>query len=155
MKKGSFFIIICFLFSLAASGCATTGSQANIDNLSNRVHILEDTLRSKDHEINKLEKQINTLSRDISAKDKTIRDLTPAPKPITKTDDHLGVIRVDATVEDVQNALKSTGYYNGNVDGKLGPLTISAIADFQKENGLTSDSVVGKQTWDKLKSYRP
>jgi len=153
MKKGSFLIIICFLLSFAASGCATTGSQATVDNLSNRVHLLENTVRSKDKEIDNLQGKIAILSKDIAQKDKTILELTPATKPTTKTDDHLGIIRVDATVEDVQKSLKNAGYYTGNIDGKLGPMTISAIADFQTANGLNPDSIIGKKTWEKLINY--
>ena len=53
----------------------------------------------------------------------------------------------------IQKALKKAGYYNGAVDGKVGPGTRDAIAAFQKDNGLHSDGVCGRQTWAKLKSY--
>ncbi|MBI4711007.1 MAG: peptidoglycan-binding protein [Candidatus Omnitrophica bacterium] len=53
----------------------------------------------------------------------------------------------------IQRALKKAGYYNGAIDGKVGPGTRDAIASFQKDNGLTADGVCGRGTWAKLKSY--
>ena len=53
----------------------------------------------------------------------------------------------------IQKALKKAGYYNGAVDGKVGPGTRDAISSFQKDNGLTADGVCGRGTWAKLKSY--
>ena len=53
----------------------------------------------------------------------------------------------------IQKALKKAGYYNGAIDGKVGPGTRDAISAFQKDNGLTADGVCGRGTWAKLKSY--
>jgi len=53
----------------------------------------------------------------------------------------------------IQKALKKAGYYNGALDGKIGPATRDAIRAFQRDNGLTADGVCGRQTWAKLKSY--
>ena len=53
----------------------------------------------------------------------------------------------------IQKALKKAGYYNGAVDGKVGPGTRDAIAAFQKDNGLKADGVCGRGTWAKLQSY--
>lgn len=36
------------------------------------------------------------------------------------------------------------------VDGKFGRLTKAAVEEYQKENGLVVDSIVGKNTWSKL-----
>jgi peptidoglycan hydrolase-like protein with peptidoglycan-binding domain len=35
-------------------------------------------------------------------------------------------------------------------DGKFGPLTDRAVREYQRGNGLTVDSIVGKLTWGKL-----
>ncbi len=53
----------------------------------------------------------------------------------------------------VQQALKNAGFYQGNVDGKMGPMTKEAVKEFQRVHGLKDDGVVGKQTWTKLSSY--
>ena len=52
-------------------------------------------------------------------------------------------------VEQIQQALITAGYDLG-VDGIFGPVTDQAVRDFQEENGLTIDGVVGPQTWAKL-----
>ena len=53
---------------------------------------------------------------------------------------------------DVQAALQGAGYYSGNIDGKIGGQTIEAIKQFQKDNNLKVDGIVGAGTWSQLKS---
>ena len=53
----------------------------------------------------------------------------------------------------IQQALKNAGYYNGPVDGKVGPQTRKAVQAFQRDNGLTADGVIGRNTWNRLKIY--
>jgi murein L,D-transpeptidase YcbB/YkuD len=57
------------------------------------------------------------------------------------------------TPYDVQQALKNAGFYTGSVDGKPGPLTRSAIREFQRVQGLKMDGIVGKRTWEQLSPY--
>ena len=45
-----------------------------------------------------------------------------------------------------QTDLKSLGFYSGEVDGTMGPLTEGAIKNFQKENGLKVDGILGPAT---------
>ena len=49
-------------------------------------------------------------------------------------------------VEQIQTALKSRGYYNGNIDGIFGSQTKKAVTDFQRDNGLKVDGIAGKNT---------
>ncbi len=49
-------------------------------------------------------------------------------------------------VKEVQQKLKNWGYYTGSIDGVFGSQTKAAVIKFQKNNGLTADGVVGKQT---------
>lgn len=51
---------------------------------------------------------------------------------------------------DIQTKLKDAGYYDGEVDGVLGPISMSAIKRFQEDNGLKADGIAGKQTKAKL-----
>lgn len=53
-------------------------------------------------------------------------------------------------VKTVQLILKGLGYTVGAVDGEFGSKTSRAVSDFQKDYGLTVDSVVGANTWKKL-----
>ena len=49
-------------------------------------------------------------------------------------------------VRQIQQKLKSWGYYNGAVDGIYGSKTLSAVKLFQQKNGLTVDGVAGPKT---------
>ena len=55
--------------------------------------------------------------------------------------------------KEIQTALKNTGLYSGNVDGKIGPASKRAIEAFQKNNGLKVDGKVGPKTWAALEAY--
>ncbi|MFC1709646.1 peptidoglycan-binding protein [Candidatus Omnitrophota bacterium] len=57
------------------------------------------------------------------------------------------------TTKQVQTALKNAGYYKGQVDGKIGPMSKDAILGFQKDNGLVADGKVGPKTWSKLRQH--
>lgn len=60
---------------------------------------------------------------------------------------------VKPSKREIQQALKNAGFYQGTVDGKIGPMTREAIRQFQQVNGLKMDGVVGRQTWEKLSAY--
>lgn len=53
----------------------------------------------------------------------------------------------------VQTALKNAGYDPGTVDGKYSAKTASAIKDFQSDNKLAADGIVGPKTWEALEPY--
>lgn len=57
------------------------------------------------------------------------------------------------TNEQIQAALKNAGFYDGAIDGKIGPKSKKAIKDFQAANNLAADGKVGKQTWAKLHTF--
>jgi murein L,D-transpeptidase YcbB/YkuD len=123
------FIGIAF-FALA--GCATTrpGDSA----LESRVQSLENRLQ--------------VVEADIQSTGRISGDTSSAPDSFGTT----------ATVEtmtkkQVQEALKSAGYYNGSIDGKIGPQTREAITQFQKDMGLQADGVAGRKTKEKLLKY--
>jgi len=50
-------------------------------------------------------------------------------------------------VKDVQSFLKEAGIYAGSIDGVYGLQTQAAVKSFQESKNLTSDGVVGPQTW--------
>src|SRR3989338_9078343 len=54
---------------------------------------------------------------------------------------------------EIQTALKNTGFYTGEIDGKIGPLTRNAVGEFQKANNLKADWKVGPKTWAVLSAY--
>ena len=52
----------------------------------------------------------------------------------------------DQVVADVQAALQEQGYYRGEVDGLLGPLTRQALAEYQQANGLYVTETIDRPT---------
>jgi hypothetical protein len=56
----------------------------------------------------------------------------------------------DQVVVNVQGQLQADGYYNGSVDGVLGPATRQAIADYQADHGLAVTASVDEPTLQNL-----
>ena len=55
--------------------------------------------------------------------------------------------------KEIQQALKNSGLYNGEIDGKIGPKTKASIEEFQAKNNLQVDGKVGPDTWSRLQGY--
>jgi Putative peptidoglycan binding domain len=56
----------------------------------------------------------------------------------------------DQVIADVQAELKDMGYYQGEVDGLLGPLTREALTAYQSDHGLYTTAVIDEPTLDAL-----
>jgi hypothetical protein len=56
----------------------------------------------------------------------------------------------DQVIADVQALLQHMGYYTGEVDGLLGPLTREALSAYQADQGLTTTAVIDAPTLDSL-----
>src|SRR5438874_2271748 len=56
----------------------------------------------------------------------------------------------DRVIADVQAELQEMGYYRGEVDGLLGPLTREALAAYQADQGLTATAMIDQPTLDSL-----
>jgi len=56
----------------------------------------------------------------------------------------------DQVIANVQGVLQQQGYYQGEVDGLLGPLTRSAIANYQRANGLAETAAIDQPTLESL-----
>ena len=56
----------------------------------------------------------------------------------------------DKVIADVQAALQDMGYYKGEVDGLLGPLTREALTSYQSEQGMVATAVIDEPTLDAL-----
>lgn len=57
-----------------------------------------------------------------------------------------------SSVKKLQTRLAYLGYYSGNIDGKYGPLTKSAVKNFQKASGLTANGTANNATQKELYS---
>jgi putative peptidoglycan binding protein len=56
----------------------------------------------------------------------------------------------DQVVANVQASLQEQGYYQGEVDGLLGPLTRAALADYQRDHGLYTTAAIDEPTLEAL-----
>jgi hypothetical protein len=56
----------------------------------------------------------------------------------------------DKVIADVQAVLQQMGYYQGEVDGLLGPMTREALTAYQADQGLTQTAAIDEPTLDAL-----
>jgi Putative peptidoglycan binding domain len=52
----------------------------------------------------------------------------------------------DRVLANVQGSLQEQGYYRGEVDGLMGPLTREALANYQRDHGLVSTAALDQPT---------
>ena len=55
----------------------------------------------------------------------------------------------------LQNRLTELGFSLGRSDGDYGDVTLAAVLAFQRSQGLATDGVVGRYTWDALENPKP
>jgi len=148
------------ILAIAFSGCTTTQTKTQNEQMETRVTGLEKNLQAKDAEIVDLQYQVKDLSSKIDtskpAEPDQVSQASTAqagPVKLPEVSDNSQIIRVKVSPEKIQRTLKSAGVYTGPVDGKIGPGTKAAIIEFQKSHGLKADGVLGKKTWEELKTY--
>jgi Putative peptidoglycan binding domain len=56
----------------------------------------------------------------------------------------------DQVIAQTQDLLQQMGYYTGEVDGLLGPMTREALSAYQADNGLTTTAAIDQPTLDSL-----
>ena len=148
-------ILFGLLFLVGITGCATTQNKVTQqDQVQTRITELEKKLEEKDAEIVDLQYEVKDLSSKVDTSKKAAADPEPSitmPSISLKGGDE--VLRVAVSPEKLQQALKAAGVYAGKVDGKIGGGTKAAVVAFQKSQGLNADGVVGRKTWDALKTY--
>lgn len=143
---------------MVLSGCVTTKNKSNVDQLQIKVVDLEKKLEERDSEIIDLKYQVKDLSGRVGQPVIALDDEPPAYKSSSSSSysdssSSDKVIKVSASANDVQKALKNAGFYKGSIDGKIGQQTKKAIESFQRQHNLTADGVVGRRTWEELKVY--
>ena len=62
-------------------------------------------------------------------------------------------LKIKDRIKQIQIALKKAGFYQGEIDSKIGPKTKKAIIAFQRSKRLKPDGVVGLKTWEELSKY--
>lgn len=88
------------------------------------------------------------LLKDAVKANKDIKSTPKQEKPAATFTLKVGE-RGDA-VSELQNQLKMLGYFNHSITGYFGPITESAVKQFQKDHNLISDGLVTTSTIEKL-----
>jgi hypothetical protein len=81
-------------------------------------------------------------------------DPQESPYPTLRKGDGFPDVVKGEHVKTLQNLLNQHGA-KLNADGKFGALTYQAVRDYQEENGLFVDGVVGSKTWGALLAEEP
>ena len=142
------------MMALIVSGCAGRGARQHLARLQSQLGLLDERVTQLERmspgspsgfSTSELPSESSTGSADAGATKTSSsavvvhsKSLSASSKPSTRA---------------IQQALKEAGFYQGTVDGKMGPMTRQAVEEFQRVNGLKPDGVVGHQTWAKLKQY--
>ena len=150
-KATRFTMLAVMIAAIALSGCASRKTGKKVDTMQAQVNAMTD-------ELVRLDQSLQDTRAALAAQEGKGGGLeSGAVSSSGEGSVSGGMYRTPSGFEipsvNIQKALKKAGYYNGAVDGKVGPGTRDAIAAFQKDNGLKADGVCGRGTWAKLKSY--
>jgi murein L,D-transpeptidase YcbB/YkuD len=150
-------ILMVGALAFGLTGCATTMGQnkSSMDQMQIKIVDLEKKVEEKDSEIVDLKYQVKDLSSRLEGQEPSSDSSSyrASSGDIDQSNSSKGVIKVSASIEDVQTALKNAGFYKGSVDGKIGQQTKKAIESFQRKHNLTADGIIGRRTWEELKTY--
>ncbi len=158
-----FTLVLC-LGLFAVTGCARNKALKNqVSMLQNQVVALTDEVTNLGDNQKSLEQTVRSSEdRSQQSSSRQTKALIPGPsrstgKKSSSVSVNNGVYRTPSGFElplrQIQAALQSAGYYQGNIDGKFGPVTEDSIRRFQGDNGLETDGVVGRNTWARLKEF--
>jgi peptidoglycan hydrolase-like protein with peptidoglycan-binding domain len=123
------------------SGCVSLPQNQKYSELEERIAKIEERIDKIDKKEVAIEDRVITADSEVSLNKKI--DKVETPKQFIKFPSN----------KDIQVALKNAGLYDGEIDGQIGTKTRKAIKEFQKQNDLEVDGVVGKNTWEVLGKY--
>lgn len=135
-----------------ASGCAGARSRQDMARLQSQVNLLDERVTQLERaNLGALSSApLGAAEADLGM---TVGSAAPSSKSASSEKKAPAKTSLKPSTREIQQALKNAGFYQGSVDGKMGPQTREAIKEFQRVHGLNDDGVVGKQTWAKLKAY--
>jgi len=141
-------VAVLMAAAMIAGGCAGGRGRQEMSRLQSQVGLL-------DERITQLER--SSIGGGFSSTTSFTEPMPADTGPITSGPKAGGASKSGGSLKpstrEIQKALKNAGFYQGNVDGKMGPMTRDAVKEFQRVHGLNDDGVVGRKTWAKLKSY--
>ncbi len=149
-------LMVSLLVMFSATGCARKNKdvkalQAQVGVITDELVRLDEALQETRASLQDEEGHRNQLKSELQQSEGRIGSLNEEAsviKGMYKTPSGFTLPSAQ-----IQQALKSAGYYKGALDGKVGSGTRAAIKAFQSDNGLNADGVCGRKTWAKLSSY--
>ena len=133
------------------SGCAGVQSRQALTRLQAQVGLLDERVTQLERSTGGVTSSLPDAGTDYGVT--VTQPAQPANKPSASQKASAGVSSLRPAAREIQQALKNAGFYQGAVDGRMGPQTKDAVKEFQRVHGLTDDGVVGRQTWSKLQAY--
>ena len=133
---------------VSLSGCASGKTSQELKRLQSQVGLL-------DQRVGQLERAGGTWQASEILPEPAMepaQTMATGAKPVAGTSKGVAA-SVKPSTREIQQALKNSGFYQGSLDGKMGPMTRESIKEFQRVHGLKDDGVVGKQTWTQLGTY--
>jgi murein L,D-transpeptidase YcbB/YkuD len=165
MKRtiGAVALVGALVFLLSACGTTKKQLRNDVNTLNERIAQMEAEKQAQQETVNQLQQALadergkgaiaQQPSQGSMVSEHVVRSSSSKASSSSSTYFISDKLSNPPSIQDVQGALKNAGVYNGNVDGVAGPMTRKAVQNFQKAQGLSADGIVGKQTWEKLKSY--
>ena len=155
-------LVVIVVMTFFLGSCATTQPTA-VNQLQIKVAQLERKVDNQGEDLATLKSEMNDLLMGVDGEESlnyrpfqesetSVKLSDPVTLTPSKTVD-TRIIRVSASIKEVQTALKNAGYYDDAIDGKLGNKSKTAIRTFQEEHDLQVDGIVGRKTWTAMKSY--
>src|SRR5437868_6950318 len=140
MKK--FVLLMVAVFTVTTLiGCSKKKKAEDTDNMTNGV-ASENVVSVTDATAGATNAAVPVVVDNAEAVPQTTGDMAAGAPSTSKP-----------TPKEIQQALKNAGFYNGKVDGTIGPKTKKAIEEFQAQNGLKADGKVGARTWKLLSTH--
>ena len=137
--KPAIAIGVLLSISMLVSGCLTfSSSQRPRVETVKESEALRTHIAALENQISGLNRQIGVLTDRQQALESELigaRRQPTKPKTVTRL-----------SKRQIQLALQSAGFYQGPIDGKIGPKTRTAVKDFQRSEGLKPDGLVGTKT---------
>jgi len=138
------------VMGLFVSGCASWPTSQSVSRLQSQVGMLEER-------VSQLEHASADAAAPAAAASAAAPEMSPAPMSaqdtVTSEPHHAAAKYSKPSMREVQQALKNAGFYQGAVDGNMGPATEDAVKQFQHVQGLKEDGIAGRRTWAKLHPY--
>lgn len=135
--------VLVLLFLITVTGCISMPQNKSLERKVDELELRIEELGGK-----KTQHKGKVISKKIEAQKET----EEAMESMDESDVESDVIGFPSN-EEIQNALKNAGFYNGKIDGQIGSETRKAIKEFQRQNDLRVDGIIGRNTWETLGKF--